>query len=210
VVKDMGSNFIGIGFIPEFFSQIGINKKHADAFTLFSSQNNPHFQLNDEDAAILEQLMLLLYNKDRSSPEHPFKEELIYHAFNLLIIELIAISRKHRKVHDFKLSRKQEILMSFLKILPNYFKEERSVQFYANLLFITPKHLTKTVKELTNKTCGELIDDMVIIEAKVLLTTPSLSVGNVAEMLHFSDQFFFSKFFKRRTGLTPTEFRSGK
>jgi AraC-like DNA-binding protein len=201
-------NFIGMGFIPEFLSDTGISKKHADAFTFFSSQSAPHFQLNNEEAAILQQLLLILYDKDHTEKEHPFKEEVIHHAFNLFMYELAAITKKYRGEPNFKMTRKEDILISFLKILPTHFKEERSVHFYASQLFITPKHLTKTVKELTHKTCGEWIDDMVIMEAKVLLNDFSLSVGNVAEHLHFSDQFFFSKFFKKHTGLTPTEFRT--
>ncbi len=106
------------------------------------------------------------------------------------------------------MTRKEDILSNFLKQLAAHFKEERSVQFYADALFITPKHLTKTVKELTTKTCGEFIDDMVIAEAKILLGDLSYSVGQVADHLHFSDQFFFSKFFKRRTGLSPREYKS--
>ena len=207
-VEETDSAFIGMGFIPEFFSHIGLNKKHADTFTFFSSQNNPYFILTDQQAATLSRIMLLLYEKDHAETDHPFIEEIIHHTFSLFMFELAAIVREHRGNNNFKLTRKEDIMMSFLKVLPAHFKEERSVQFYANLLFITPKHLTKTVKELTNKTCGEFIDDMVIIEAKVLLNDLALSVANVAEHLHFSDQFFFSKFFKRHTGLTPTEFRT--
>ena len=209
-VKEENCDFIGIGFIPEFFSHVGLDKKHADAFTFFSSQSDPHFELNDEEAAILRQLMLLLYEKDRSGIAHYFKDEVIHHAFNMLMFELANIAKTQRGDKAIKLTRKEEIMMAFLRILPDHFKEERSVQFYADQLFITPKHLTKTVKELTNKTCGEFIDDMVIIEAKVLLNDPSFSICNVADLLNFSDQFFFSKFFKKQTGLTPTEFRTGR
>lgn len=206
--KGAGSDFIAVGFVPEFFAQISVNKRQADAFTFFSSQSDPCFQLTAEEAATLHQLMSLLYQKDHIEEEHPFKEEVIQHAFNLFMFELAAIAKKQREGRSFKLTRKEEIMMSFLKVLSEHFKEERSVQFYANLLFITPKHLTKTVKELTNKTCGRFIDDMVIMEAKVLLNDMSRSVANVADCLHFSDQFFFSKFFKNHTGLTPTEFRT--
>jgi AraC family transcriptional activator of pobA len=208
VDKSPDNSFIAMGFIPQFLSQTGMNRKHADAFTFFSSQNDPYYLLEDHEATALSEIMLLLHEKDRYDVIHPFKDELISHAFNLFMYELAGISKTHRNETDFKITRKENILMSFFKILPLHFKEERSVQFYAGLLFITPKHLTKTVKELTNKTCGELIDEMVIIEAKLLLNDASLSVSNVADYLHFSDQFFFSKFFKKHTGFTPTEFRT--
>jgi AraC family transcriptional regulator, transcriptional activator of pobA len=207
-IEEADSAFTGVGFIPGFFSEVGINKKNADAFTFFSSQSNPYFQLTDAEAAGILQMMLLLREKDLAETHHSFKEEMIHHAFSLFLFEVAAIAEKYRGRSSLKLTRKEEILMSFLKILPDHFKEERSVHYYAEQLFITPKHLTKTVKELTNKTCGEFIDEMVIMEAKVLLNDISLSVANVADHLHFSDQFFFSKFFKNLTGLTPTEFRT--
>ena len=64
------------------------------------------------------------------------------------------------------------------------------------------------MEDVTGKTCRELIDEMAIKEAKLLLNYLEHSVANVAESLHFSDQFIYSKYFKKRTGLTPTAFRS--
>jgi AraC-like DNA-binding protein len=63
------------------------------------------------------------------------------------------------------------------------------------------------VKEITNKTCGEMIDEIVIMEAKIMLDDLGLSVATVAEQLQFSDQFFFSKFFKKHTGITPSKYK---
>lgn len=206
--KETDCTFTGIGFIPDFFLEAGLNKKHAEAFTFFSAQHDPFFQLNDEESEELLKMLLVLRSKDGLETAHPFKEELIHHGFNLFMFELAATARKYRGSNNLKMTRKEEIMMSFLKLLPHHFKEERSVQYYASQLFVSPKHLTKTVKELTNKTCSEFIDEMVIIEAKVLLNDRSLSVANIADYLHFSDQFFFSKYFKNLTGLTPTQFRT--
>jgi AraC family transcriptional activator of pobA len=200
-------SFIGIGFTPEFLAMSGLHKKYIDAFTFFSSNSEPHFNLNDEEAANLAQLLYLLHKKDHSETEHPFREEVIYHGFNLFLFELAAIAGRQRNNNTLKLTRKEDILLRFMRVLAEHFKEERSVQFYADLLYITPKHLTKNIKELTRKTCSELIDDMVIMEAKVLLHNPALSIANVADHLHFSDQFFFSKFFKKHTGFSPSEYK---
>lgn len=101
--------------------------------------------------------------------------------------ELAAIYSKYHAALKIILSRKEDLLMRFLKLLSTHFKAERSVQFYAGLLFVTPKHLTETVKELTGKTAGEFIDEIVVTEAKLLLLDPSLSVAGVAESLDFSD-----------------------
>jgi YesN/AraC family two-component response regulator len=184
-----------------------LHKRHADTLGFLSQQSDPLFLLTEKEAHDLYPLML--YLKDMVNKDgHPFKEEMIHHGFNLFMLEVAAISKKYRRNQEQGTTRKEDILMNFLKQLAAHFKEERSVQFYADALFITPKHLTKTVKELTTKTCGEFIDEMVISEAKILLGDLSYSVGQVADHLHFSDQFFFSKFFKRRTGMSPKEYKS--
>jgi len=198
---------IVMGFSRDFIGQAHLSEKHINAFDFFSSQSKPHFVLSDKEAELMENLLLLLKEKGRADEEHPFKNEIIYHAFNLFIYEMAAIAKKHRPNENVKLTRKEDILISFIKMLALHFKEERGVQFYADALFITPKHLSKTLKEITNKSCSELIDEMVITEAKILLDDLGQSVAAVAQQLHFSDQFFFSKFFKRHTGITPSQYK---
>ena len=198
---------ISMGFTHEFFNSAMVHKKYADVLGFIYMQRDPLFLLSDTEAQTLHTLMRYLKNMS-TNDGHAFKEEMIHHGFNLFMLELAAISRKYRGTDEVGMTRKEDILFSFMKELAAHFKEERSVQYYADALFITPKHLTKTVKELTNKTCGEFIDDMVITEAKILLGNVSYSVGQVADHLHFSDQFFFSKFFKRRTGMSPKEYKS--
>lgn len=198
---------ISMGFTHEFLGSSMVHKKHAEAFSFLSTQSDPLFLLTDQEAGLLSTMMLYLKSM-ANNDEHPFKEDMIHLGFNLFMLEVAAFAKKYRGNNQQGMTRKDDILYGFLKQLAAHFKEERSVQFYANALFITPKHLTKTVKELTNKTCGEFIDEMVITEAKILLGDLSYSVAQVADHLHFSDQFFFSKFFKRLTGLSPKEYKS--
>jgi AraC family transcriptional activator of pobA len=197
-----------LDFTRDFLSSAELHKKHIDVFTFFSSQSDPHLLLKENEAEVLRTLMLLLHQIDLSGEEHPFRKEVVHHTFNLFMFQMGALFKKYRENEIVKLTRKEELLMSFVKLLALHFKEERSVQYYADLLFVTPKHLTKTVKEITGKTCGEFIDEMVISEAKLLLDDLNMSVGNVADALHFSDQFFFSKFFKNHTGVNPSEYKS--
>ena len=198
---------IRMGFSQVFLGAAMIHKSHPEALGILIQQNDPLFLLTGKEAQTFLTSMLYLKNLVNDS-EHPFKEDMIHHAFNLFLLELAAVARKYRGAGELGMTRKEDILFNFLKQLAANFREERSVQFYADALFMTPKHLTKTVKELTAKTCGEYIDEMVIAEAKILLGDLSYSVGQVADALHFSDQFFFSKFFKRRTGLSPKEYKS--
>jgi AraC family transcriptional regulator, transcriptional activator of pobA len=203
--EDLGG--VLLEFTKDFLGAAELHKKHIDAFTFFSSQSDSHLTLSETEAIMLYDLLLLLRQKDLQDTEHPFRQEVIHHSFNLVMFEMGGLFKKYKEASVTRLTHKEGLLINFTKLLAQHFKEERTVQYYADQLFVTPKHLTKTVKEITNKTGGEFIDDMVISEAKILLDDPNMSVGDVADALHFSDQFFFSKFFKNHTGLNPSEYK---
>ena len=74
-------------------------------------------------------------------------------------------------------------------------------------LFITPQYLSLILKELTGKSANKWIDDALIVEAKILLKAPQATVQQVADILHFSDQSTFGKFFKKHMGISPMEYR---
>ncbi len=198
---------ITLGFTHEFIAASMVHQKHAEALGFLSAHSNPLYLLKEKDIAMLYPIMVLLKNMGNNK-DHPFRTDMVHHGFNLFMLEVAAIATEQRGGKEKGMSRQEDLLLRFMKELSTHFKEERSVQYYAGTLFVTSKHLTKTVKELTNKTCGELIDEMVITEAKILLGNLSSTVGQVADELNFSDQFFFSKFFKRHSGFSPKEYKS--
>jgi AraC family transcriptional activator of pobA len=200
-------NYIGVGFTQNFLMRSGLHKKNIDAFDFFSSQAKPVLKLHQNNVEILFQLFSILHKKNSFKEEVFFKDEFIYHGFGALIFEIAFLFRKSNTAH-LKITRKEDLVMRFMKLLPLHFKKERGLKFYADLMFITPKYLTQTIKQITGKTAGDFIDEIVIMEAKVLLNNFSKSIGQVAEELNFSDQFYFSKFFKRHAGLNPSDYRS--
>ena len=81
------------------------------------------------------------------------------------------------------------------------------VQDYAGLMAITEKYLNELCKKTAGKTASELIHERIILEAKRLLLHSDLNNKEVAYFLSFDDPSHFSKFFKRKTGRTPSQFR---
>jgi len=82
-----------------------------------------------------------------------------------------------------------------------------SLNEYAGLIGVTPNHLTQTVKLLTGKTSSQIIKAKQLLEIKRLLVHTNLSISEIADQLHFEDQSYFTKFFKRETGFTPLQYR---
>lgn len=100
------------------------------------------------------------------------------------------------------------ITARFLKLARENFKKERFMDFYANALEITPKHLGRTIKAQTGYTASEWLDRLVILEAKVLLKSTSMTIQQIAEELNFASQSFFGKYFKNIVGVSPKDFRN--
>lgn len=204
-----GCCLTGIMFTPDFLIESGINKKYYGAFDFFAASGNPFFHMAQDEADELLTLIDLLQKKSQSTGaiQGEYSAEVVRHHFMAFLFELASLHRKYHAEEEIRLTRKEDLMKRFLKLLPEHSRRERSLQFYADHLFVTPKYLSQTVKELSGKTAGTFIDEMVMVEAKVLLSDLSLSVAQVAEEMFFSDQFFFSKFFKNHAGITPTAYR---
>jgi AraC family transcriptional activator of pobA len=199
-----------LSFSNDFLLKAGIYQKYLSAFRLLGPNMNTHLVLEKEEITLLSGIFKMLYSNIATREKNEFSQEIIQHNFSLVIYELINVFYHHNQELKSKPTRKQDITARFMKLLIKHYREERSVQFYAGQLAITPRYLTQTVKEVAGKTAGDLIDEMVITEAMILLNEPLHSIGQVAGSLQFSDQFFFSKFFKNKTGLTPSEYRKSK
>lgn len=117
----------------------------------------------------------------------------------------IYASRMNETKHH---SRREELLANFIDLIELYFKTERAVNFYAEKLFVTPKHLSAVLKEISGKTAGEWIDHRVILEAKLLLRTTGMNIQEISLALNFSNQSFFGKYFKHLTGVSPRDYRN--
>ncbi|MDR1115264.1 MAG: helix-turn-helix domain-containing protein [Tannerella sp.] len=104
--------------------------------------------------------------------------------------------------------RKQRQFYAFLSLLDKHIVEERSVTFYAEKLCITSRYLRKVVERATpGESPKELIDKRLVLEIKVMLQNPDLSIQEIADKLHFPDQSYLSRYFKLHTGTSPSMYR---
>lgn len=196
-----------VHFTVHFLNHAGLPKRSHDLLGYFSSQYKPNWDLDPKDAAAIERyirdLFLLCEQTDR-----PFGKEQLNHVFLAFIYEIAAQGQKYSPPLIGHLTRKEELVIRFANLVSNQFRQERTVRFYADALHVTPKYLTETVKEINGRSAGEIIDDFVILESKLLLEKAENTIAQVAHLLNFSDQSFFGKYFKRITGISPKEFKT--
>ena len=105
-------------------------------------------------------------------------------------------------------TRSKVIFDQFIKLVSEYHTQYRNVGFYADKLCLTPKYLSKLIKGATGRSAPDWIDAYVILEAKNLLKYSNVTIKEVVYRLNFPNQSVFYKFFKARTGMTPTEYRN--
>lgn len=104
-------------------------------------------------------------------------------------------------------TRSKIVLEDFLMLVRDYHTKERSLSFYADKLYLTPKYLSKLIKSVSGKSAHEWIDSFVILEAKNLLKYSDMSIKSIVYDLNFPNQTTFYRFFKTKTGMTPSEYR---
>lgn len=197
--------FTGLVADRAFLGKAGLHANGVEAFEFFASHHGVQLYLPDAERNTIEALLQAMdYHAlvdDNSLPQ----QEIARHTFLALMHTLAAV---HRKLEAKpRPGRKDELAQRFFTLLSAEFRSHRNVQYYADALFVTAKHLSEAVKEVTGKTAGTQIDEAVIQEAKVLLASPGITVAQIADVLNFSDQSFFGKYFKKHTGYSPTDFR---
>lgn len=145
-----------------------------------------------------------------SKEESIYQEEIMRSILYALILE---ISGEYEKQYNLKSGariKSDDLSDKFFHLLAVYYKENRTVQFYADKLNVTAKYLTTAIKRATGRPVLDWLHEAVLIEAKMLLRTTDLTVQQISERLNFSSLSSFIQFFKKHTGTTPKKICSAK
>lgn len=124
---------------------------------------------------------------------------------------LLRLLNSYRKDKLNEIPVEMRVSARFHNVLTQHFREHRDVGFYAEKACLSTKHFSAVVKKETGHTAAYWIHRHVIVEAKMLLhVRRDLSVQAIADMLGFEEQAAFSRYFRRETGMSPTEFRNSE
>ncbi|WP_164112139.1 MULTISPECIES: helix-turn-helix domain-containing protein [Sphingobacterium] len=123
------------------------------------------------------------------------------------LISLLLSKSVEKEFKDFEKYNATPILSRFLTLINQHFAAERLVSFYAEKLNITPNYLNIICKKTLNSPASSLIKERLILESKRLLKVSDLPMKDIVYRLGFYDHADFSKFFKKKTGMTPSQFK---
>jgi AraC-like DNA-binding protein len=168
--------------------------------------HNPVNKISAESLLNL-QIYFSVLHKAAANDENPFRLQVIENLIRAFYYG--GINKFNYKEQD-KIPLKNNVIERFIELVEEHYREERLIGFYADKLCITPKYLSKLVKENTGRSAGEWIENHVILEARALLQSSDMTIQQIAASLNFPNQSFFGKYFKRATGISPKQYRQTK
>ncbi len=192
-----------LGFSSNFIERSGHSHSLLDA--IFLTLGRPVIPLKPQGAIMMEkylQMLIAMYEG--------FNEKIRNEIAPNLYADIhtgISILYKTRQYDKMTLSKSEQLCRSFMQLVTQHYNQTRNVSWYAQQLNITHAHLCTVIKQITGKTCADVIASMVIMDAKSQLKSTKLTIQAIADSLNFANISFFGKYFKRYVGISPMEYR---
>ncbi len=213
---DKAARILVIAISGKYFFDLKIDigdvlkQMRFDGFT--ERRAAPYTRIEEEECTILAEhikLISSLYNSNVRAKKDNYTL-LMSSTVNVLYKAVTDKMRSTQKVRltSVDSARTKSVFTEFMNLAVTHFEKERSIAFYANEMCLTPKYLSKLVKENCGRTASDIIDSMVIAKTNNLLKHSDKSVKVIASEMGFSSQSAFNKFFKAKTGMSPLQYRS--
>jgi AraC-like DNA-binding protein len=201
-----------VGGIYMLFNEdfIQYNRKNHLPLTEYRLFNNPDFKslitLFPEKREKLNNITSLIFDELKTPDD--YSQDIVLNLLHLFLLE-------SRRIFDHQYQAPKEdsevtpdaTIIKFKQLIEENFTKEKNVSPYAEMLNMNPSCLNELTKRTTGITAGELIRNRVIDETKKLLYSSSISGKEIAFQLGFDDPAYFSRFFRKYTGITLKEFR---
>lgn len=197
-----------VSFTSEFVFENSIRIQRVGYFDFYIRKFPSKICIKNKDLQHMIFLFKQLDRKTRKSNKQIFKEEGLRLNFNLFLYVVAEKYSRYFQQLNENHTIKEKLVLQFFEILEMNCRKHHDVKYYAEMLSMTPDNLTKIIKEFTGKTAKRFIIEAVILEAKNLLRSEDLYISNIREELQFANYSSFSKFFKRHTDLSPSQYRS--
>lgn len=137
-----------------------------------------------------------------------YKKEIYQSVTEAFVLSLASVLQPSSTLtSNYKQDRKSILAEEFLALASQHYKTNRSLDFYANKQHVSKKYLSICVKDVTGISPSAILNQLTVDEAKLLLNNPENNIGDVAFDLGFADAFIFSKFFKRHTSISPSQYK---
>ena len=191
-----------------YISNIGINpsKVLVEAVEVL---RDPCIHLSDDEAEMLHKYVNLAL--DITKTDSQFVKESIGGLVSSVFYQFAGFLANSKRREDMekpvRTTRQRQMLEQFMKLAINDHAREHLVGYYADKMCVTPKYLSKIVKETSGRSVPDWLSELLILDAKNMLRHTDMTIKEISARLYFPSQSFFFRFFKNHTGQTPTQYR---
>ena len=190
---------------PQFLKKL--SNYHPNSYDHIEYHYDSAFHLNDEQYDSILYYFRMLHAI--SQVNHSDREDLLARQMDVGAKLIEIYLQENGFMETQEADANQQLFYRFQNAVAKHFRESREVQFYANLLCLSPKYFGSVIKQQTGITAVEWISRYVIIQAKSLLRhNKHLNIQQISYQLGFADPAAFTRYFKANTGLSPKEYRT--
>lgn len=191
-----------------YFRALVKNKPPFPVSYILRLKQSPIFVVDDN-------IMLRLIHRIRGIEDifhfdsHLFKNEMLEMTEVMYFMEIanFYILYEQNSEKQAQTDRQRLLFVRFIRLLHSNITRHRNVHFYAESLCVTPQYLNRIVRHCSNRCICDWISSVLIGELTLMLETTDNTISHIAEHFNFSDYTSLAKYFKRHTGLSPSEHR---
>ncbi len=211
VIEQVKASIRSSGYMLTY-SRSYLNRIHVDTQDVISIYHGfmgePCITVDPDEASYINDLSKLMRATLAGDATTANRDRVLAALFAAMFHYVMGIIPKHTFVGQADVSnRTDELFNRFVALLREHCRTQRSVEFYAAQMGITPKYLSLILKKKSGRNASKLIDEAVVYEAKRLLKYSGLSIGEISDNLNFTSQSFFGKYFKQRVGVSPSRYK---
>lgn len=192
-----------IAMSESFSKSLSTNESFSAFFRL---KSNPVVKLQNDDLEFAKEYFQLISIINSSNNEGRFSA--LKHLFTSFFYTVSHFDG-YLEVVSVEKNQREQLFERFHKELTIHYKDSMEVQYYADKLCMAPKYMARIIKDVSGKPAKQWIDEYVILEAKsLMLNDAGMTLLEISEEMGFPNQSFFTQFFKKHTGLTPSQFKN--
>lgn len=200
---------IGLMFHPDLLHGTALAKKMKQ-FTFFSYTSNEALHLSSDECAVIQNYMDSI-NRELEHPADKFSRQLFVSNIEVLLNYCM---RFYERQFATRKDLNNDVLARFEQLLDEYWDSGEAkihglptVKYFADKICLSPNYFGDLIKAATGKSAQERIQSKIIEMSKEAILNPRLNIKQIADMLGFQYPQHFLRFFKKRAGCTPKEYK---
>lgn len=199
------------GYVVKFMDSLFSDTKDMEEYLLHTGlfdniQAQPMIKVSSSAHTVFEDLLKKMETEFCADEED--KEKILVSYLKIFITHINRLKKSQANTETVHADSQLHLFQQYKTTVEKNFRREHGVQQYADKLYTQARTLNALAKKYAGKTAGEIIADRIILEAKREMYYNRMSIKEIAYSLGFDDPAYFTRFFKKQTGISPQEYKS--